>query len=211
MRGARATHRLPRGRSAAWAGVLGWLVPGLGQVYLGRVGAGLLLLLVIGSTFAGGLALTDFTCVDPRTYQLEFVAHGLIGGPTALAIALTEDVRLERMPPWIEVGRLYVVVAGFLNLVALCDALGECWRRNARIQSLAARQSVRGAAPVWDDAAFPALAEVAPEQPPLPAPPLPLEPAPSPTPEPPSAPSLASVTPPPFEVPASDPPPAETP
>jgi TM2 domain-containing membrane protein YozV len=173
MRGVRAPHRLPRERSAAWAGLLGWLVPGFGQVYLGRYGAGFLLLLVIGSTFAGGLALTDFTCVDPRTYQLEFVAQGLIGGPTALALVLTQDVHLARMPPWIEVGRLYVVVAGFLNLVALCDALGECWRRNARIQALGARLAVRRAGPVWDDATFPALSEVEPALEPLPDSPLP--------------------------------------
>jgi hypothetical protein len=140
-------HRLPRERSAAWAGLLGWIVPGLGQAYLGRFGAALVLLAVVGGTFAGGLALTDFTCVDPRTYQLEAVAHAMIGGPSALTIYLTQDLTLRRMPPFLEVGRLYVVVAGFLNLVALCDALGECWRRNARIGALRARLALRAARP----------------------------------------------------------------
>lgn len=157
--GAQAPHRLPPERSAGWAGLLGWLVPGLGQAYLGRFGAAAVLLLVIGGTFAGGLALTDYTCVDPRTYKLEAVAHALIGGPSALTLALTQDVTLARMPPYLEVGRLYVVVAGFLNLVALCDALGECWRHNARIHALRARMTLRNARPAFEpavlsDAAF---------------------------------------------------------
>jgi hypothetical protein len=145
-------------------------------MFVGRWGAGFVLLLVIGATFLGGWALTDFSCVDPRTYQLEFVAHGLIGGPTALAM-VTREMQLDRMPPWLEIGRLYVVVAGFLNLVALCDALGECWRRNARIHALRARLSARSSRPTWDDAAFPSLAALVPGAEPLPAFPTPAAPS----------------------------------
>lgn len=155
-------HRLPRPRSARWAAALAWLIPGLGHAFVGRPGAGLVLLLVLCATFAGGLALTDFSCVDPRAYQLEFVAHALIGGPTALALELTRDVRLERMPPWVEVGRLFVVVAGFLNLVALCDAVGEAWRRNARIAALRARQLARASTSALEPRALARADEPAP-------------------------------------------------
>lgn len=162
------THRLPGARSPVWAVALGWLVPGAGQVVAGRVGAGLVLLLTIGGLFAGGLALTDFTCVNPRTYPLEFVAQALIGGPTAAALHATAGVGLERLPPWIEVGRLFVVVAGFLNLVALCDALGDCLRRNAHREALAQRLRVRAEEGAALDLAAPALARA---DEPLPAPP----------------------------------------
>lgn len=157
-------HRLPRPRSARWAAALAWLVPGLGHAFVGRPGAGLVLLLVLCATFAGGLALTDFSCVDPHAYQLEFVAHALIGGPTGLALELTRGVRLERMPPWIEVGRLFVVVAGFLNLVALCDAVGEAWRRNARIAALRARQVARATTSALEPAPLARADEPAPAQ-----------------------------------------------
>lgn len=120
----------PRLISGAWVALLGWLVPGLGQLATGRVGAGLALFVVLGSLFAGGLALTDFSCVDPRTYKLEFVAQALIGGPTALALRLTDGVHLVRLPPWREVGSLYVVVAGFLNLIAICSAASDALRHN---------------------------------------------------------------------------------
>ncbi len=116
--------------SGTWVALLGWLVPGLGQMVSGRLLAGLALFVVLGSLFVGGLALTDFSCVDPRTHKLEFVAQALIGGPTALALRFTEDVRLERLPPWREVGSLYVVVAGFLNLIAICSATADAARRN---------------------------------------------------------------------------------
>jgi TM2 domain-containing membrane protein YozV len=120
----------PQLLSGTWVALLGWLVPGLGQMVTGRVGAGLALLVVLGGLFAGGLALTDFSAVDPKSYKLEFIAQALIGGPTALALRFTEDVRLERLPPWREVGSLYVVVAGFLNLIAICGATSDAQRRN---------------------------------------------------------------------------------
>ncbi len=155
--------------SGTWVALLGWLVPGLGQMVTGRVGAGLALLVVLGSLFAGGLALTDFSAVDPRTYKLEFIAQALIGGPTALALRFTEDVRLERLPPWREVGSLYMVVAGFLNLIAICGATSDAQRRNVAARArhaaavlealqLACARSV-AQRPAWVPAPSPPLPE----------------------------------------------------
>jgi hypothetical protein len=148
------------GVSPGLAAALGWLVPGLGQIAVGRVGAGLVLLVTIGGLFAGGLALTDFTAVKPRENPLEFAAQALIGGPTALALGLTEGATLDRMPPWLDVGRLFVVISGLLNLIALCDALGEAARVNAKAREEHARRR----------------AEFFPEAPPLPPSPLPAPP-----------------------------------
>lgn len=112
-------------RSLFLASVLGWLVPGLGQAYVGRPGRGLCMGLAIVLLYLGGLALSGFTAVNPRTYELEFVAHALIGGPTALVLQLGPADATGLLLPHLEVARLYCAVAGLLNLVAVCDALGE--------------------------------------------------------------------------------------
>ncbi len=112
-------------RSAFLAVVLGWLLPGLAQVYVGRPGRGLVMGAAICALFAGGLLLSAFTCVNPQTYELEFIAHALIGGPTALVLQLGPFPAGGEPLALLDVGRLYCAVAGLLNLVAICDALGE--------------------------------------------------------------------------------------
>lgn len=114
--------------------LLGWLVPGLGQVATGRRRAGLALFLVIVTLFTGGLALTDFSCVDPERHRLEFVAHALIGGPTAATLAATSGRRSSAPPRWRDLGSLYVIVSGFLNLIAVCSALSDAARRNQELR-----------------------------------------------------------------------------
>jgi hypothetical protein len=168
------------GVSPGLAAALGWLVPGLGHIAVGRVGAGLVLLATITGLFTAGLALTDFTAVKPREHQLEFAAQALIGGPTALAMGLTDGVVLDRMPPWLDVGRLFVVISGLLNLMALCDALGEAARVNAKAREEHARLRAE---------LFPPL----PPPPPMPNPPTPPAPPPPP-PEPgPAVPQLPEL------------------
>jgi len=131
---------VPARRSAFVATVLGWLVPGFGQLYVGRPRRALLMLLTIGGLFLGGLALTGFTCVNPRSYALEFVAHALLGGPTAATYYLTRGIELTQPLPWFEVGRLYAAVAGLLNVVAICDALSDVIEHNRHVASQALRR-----------------------------------------------------------------------
>ena len=128
----------PRLRSAFVAVVLGWVLPGLGQVYVGRPGKALVMFVAISGLFAGGLALTAFTCVNPETYSLEFVAHAFLGGPTALTYYLTRGLEPTELLRWFEVGRLYVAVAGLLNVVAICDALGDVLAHNRQARARAA-------------------------------------------------------------------------
>ncbi len=120
----------PAPRSVFVAAALGWLFPGLGQLYVGRPGKALTMLLAIGGLFYAGLALTGFTCVNPNAYKLEFAAHAFLGGPTAATYYLTQDMQLTELMPWFEVGRLYAAVAGLLNIVAVCDAMGEVLDHN---------------------------------------------------------------------------------
>jgi hypothetical protein len=133
------SSRVPGRRSPVVAGLLGWLVPGLGHVYVGQPLKALLLFAAIVPTFTVGLALTDYTCVNPQKYGLEFVAHAWLGGPTILALHGTRDHVLEWMPRWFDVGRLYAAIAGLLNVVALSDVLGAALARNRVVDRLRRR------------------------------------------------------------------------
>ena len=90
----------------------------------GRARKGLVMLVAIGGLFITGLALTAFTCVNPDEYGLEFVAQIFAGGPTLAALFTTKGLTVTEFMPHFDVGRLYVDVAGLLNVVAVSDALG---------------------------------------------------------------------------------------
>lgn len=107
-----------------------WLVPGLGHALLGQWRAATLMMGSILALYCGGLALTDFTAVDAELHGLEFIAHVFAGGPTALALWLTEGHEPTRFLPYLDIGRLYVAVASLLNLVAVTDALEKGARQN---------------------------------------------------------------------------------
>jgi TM2 domain-containing membrane protein YozV len=181
--------------SAALAAALGWLVPGLGQVYVGRPAKGLLYLLVIGSTYFVGLALAGWTCVNPERDPIWFVAQALAGGPTALTAWLTRGLEATQRLPTYDVGLLYVTVAALLNAVAVSDALGTvnearaahaevvaAWRQ-AEAERLAAEAVLTMPPPATEPPAVADAPGTAPAgEPPLPeteAPSAPSEPAPS--------------------------------
>jgi hypothetical protein len=126
----------------------------LGQVYAGRPLKALLFFLAILPTYVIGLWLTDFTCVNPAKYPLEFVAHVLLGGPTLLTLHLTDGRILESMPRWFEVGRLYAAVGALLNVVAVSDALGEVVLHNRRVEEFRRRAAAASMAS-WADAPYP--------------------------------------------------------
>ena len=141
-----------RGRSPYVAALLAWLVPGLGQVFAGRPAKGALYFAAIAGTFLLGWWLTDFTAVDPNHYPLDFAAQVFAGGPTFLALETARGHVLASLPKWLEVGRLYVLVAGLLNLVAVTDAVGEsitrsrraiAWREEMRIREARAAAAAR--------------------------------------------------------------------
>jgi hypothetical protein len=158
-------------RSALAAFVLGWAWPGLGHLAVGRPGRAVVMCVVILGLYSAGLWLSAWSCIDPDEYGLEFVAHAMIGGPTAIVLRATQDLALREPAPWLEVGRLYCAVGGLLNLVAALDAAGVVldWRE-ARAEAVAA------ARPEPAPEAFPEPALEAPvadtdlETPPLPWP-----------------------------------------
>ena len=91
------------------AALLGWLVPGLGHLYVGRGTKGLYFFAVIAATYLGGLLLADFRCVswerDPFWFAAQGVAaqHNLVRGEDqtetlllAFALEFSEGELIER-------------------------------------------------------------------------------------------------------------------
>ncbi len=118
------------------AGVLAWLVPGLGHLFLGHRGRGLVFLVAITATFWTGVAIGGVqSTVDPHERTLWFLAQVCSGGNTAAAYALHVAVdsvasSARTKPPaghWLsaEVGVHYTGVAGLLNLLVILDAVSR--------------------------------------------------------------------------------------
>lgn len=119
------------------AGLLAWAVPGLGHIFLGHRGRGLVFLVTITATFWSGVAIGGVRgTVDPDERSLWFVAQLCTGGNTAVAYLFNKAVTpanpghartaAKYVPPfWVaaEVGVHYTGVAGLLNLLVVLDAL----------------------------------------------------------------------------------------
>ncbi|MDP6545704.1 MAG: hypothetical protein QGH60_17105 [Phycisphaerae bacterium] len=65
--------------------LLAWIVPGAGHAFVGRPGRGIIIFVVIGATFWGGIAMGGVMTVDHQRQKWWFAAemltgiHGLIG------------------------------------------------------------------------------------------------------------------------------------
>ncbi len=132
------------------AGLLAWLVPGLGHIYLGHRVRGLVCLVTITATFWTGVAIGSVRgTVDPHKRKLWFVAQlGTAGNALAgyalhrwtVSAASDAGARLESRTSrsrtsgtekstahWAsaEVGVHYAGVAGLLNLLVILDAIAR--------------------------------------------------------------------------------------
>lgn len=116
------------------AGLLSWVIPGLGHLYLGYRVRGLVCLVTITATFWTGVAIGGVPgTVAPYSRKLWFFAQLGTGGNTLAAYALhaavsPQTVRSTRAyvtGHWMssEVGVHYTGVAGLLNLLVILDAL----------------------------------------------------------------------------------------
>src|SRR5262245_52698966 len=180
----------PTGRSrlrdsASLAALLGWVVPGLGHLWVGRAGKALHYFVVIGAAWALGLWLTDGLGVSYERHPIWLAAEAWLAGPTLAAAWATKDLAPLHRVDTFDVGQLYLAVSSLLNLVAIADAIGIADARAA-----AARR--RAPAPPPD--LRPPVPAAALGHPPTAAqdewpPPAALEPAaaPPPPPEPPDA------------------------
>jgi hypothetical protein len=133
------------------AAILAWLVPGLGHLYQGRTGKGLLYLISILTIFCYGLYLSDGRAVYaswvdedkrlpylcqigvglpalPALVQAYLVRHGkppLAGGIEAPPIDMAElNEWYKTLNRYFELGTVYTMIAGLLNILAIYDAWG---------------------------------------------------------------------------------------
>lgn len=133
------------------AAALGWLIPGLGHLYQGRTSKGLLFMICILGTFFYGMFLSDGRAVYaawvdwdphypyicqvgvgapalPALLQTYLVRHGkapLMGGIMAPPASQDELNEWHRsLHHYFELGTVYTMIAGLLNILAIYDAWG---------------------------------------------------------------------------------------
>jgi hypothetical protein len=116
------------------AGLLTWVVPGLGHLFLGQKTRGLVCMAAITATFWSGVAIGSVQgTVAPHSRRLWFVAQLGSGGNALAAYGLHKlvDPQSAASPTpkvaghWAsaEVGVHYTGVAGLLNLLVILDAM----------------------------------------------------------------------------------------
>jgi hypothetical protein len=138
-------------RDPGVAALLAWLVPGAGHLYQRRTGKGLLFMICILGTYFFGLALGEGKVVYASWNQVDrrwqFPLQVGVGLPAAPAVVQSLVMRRgkeslmggvmapprtqEELSDWhktlnmrFELGTLYTMIAGLLNILAIWDAWG---------------------------------------------------------------------------------------
>jgi len=128
------------------AGLLGWILPGLGQIKNGDFLRGKLIMLGVVGMFLMGVLVGGVDCVDRKEDGLWFVAQAG-AGPIACMTDIANDMLLKQgrvgvmMPLALangaitqvnsfksvgavnDIGTLFTAMAGLLNIAALLDAM----------------------------------------------------------------------------------------
>ena len=117
----------------AQAGVLAWVLPGLGHYWLGHRGLASVFFVAITFPYWTGIAFGGvLTSVNPKTNPWLFVAEAGIGSYTGVCLGLSASIgpvanedlpRFASFYPASEVAQIYLAVAGLLNLLAIFDAI----------------------------------------------------------------------------------------
>jgi hypothetical protein len=148
------------------AGLLAWAIPGLGHMYQGRTGKGILFFICILGTFAYGMYLGEGKVVYAATnweqqYRWQYLCQlgvglpatpmlvqraranegkeplwdGFMRQPKNVPTPWKDDSGHEstqpnelamwtvKMHPLFELGTVYTVIAGLLNVLVICDAV----------------------------------------------------------------------------------------
>jgi TM2 domain-containing membrane protein YozV len=108
------------------AGLLAWVFPGLGHIFLGRRGKGLLLMGAILALFVLGVLMDSrlqlhLGLEDPLALLFSAAQMG-VGAPYVIARLLGYEAGLVTSPTY-EYGNTFTAVAGLLNILVLLDAL----------------------------------------------------------------------------------------
>ena len=114
------------------AGLLAWIVPGLGHLFIGDRTRGLIYLVTITLTFWCGIAIGGVRdTVDPRARTAWFMAQTCTGVHSLAAYQWGERIRRDPQAPATtrahhrsaDTAVVYSGIAGLLNLLAIFDAL----------------------------------------------------------------------------------------
>jgi len=138
-------------RDPSLAALLAWLIPGAGHLYQRRTGKGVLFMVCILSTYFFGLALGEGKVVYASWNQVDrrwqFPLQAGVGLPAIPAVVQSMNVRRGNPPvmgglmappktqdelaSWhfllaqrFDIGTLYTMIAGLLNILAIWDAYG---------------------------------------------------------------------------------------
>jgi hypothetical protein len=108
------------------AGLLAWVWPGLGHLFLGRRGKGLVLMGSILALFVLGVAMDSrlqmhLGLEDPLALLFSFAQMG-VGAPYVLARLLGYEAGLVTSPTY-EYGNTFTAVGGLLNVLVILDAI----------------------------------------------------------------------------------------
>ncbi len=140
--------------------LLGWLVPGLGHIFIRHRTRGLIFLVTITATFWTGVAVGGMrSTVNPNERKLWFVAQLGTGGNTLLAWAgheatkkssdsQSDSVSQKSFAHWksLDVAIHYTGVAGLLNVLVLLDLMARSELRK-KSPSLEVETVTRGGSP----------------------------------------------------------------
>jgi hypothetical protein len=121
---ANAADRAQSTISPYLVGVMAWLVPGLGHLWLGRRQKGVIFLVALSGMFAFGIwlkgRLFPFQLAEPLVSLMAFADLGL-GLPHVIARALGVD-RGDVVAITYDYGNAFIIVAGLLNMLVVLDA-----------------------------------------------------------------------------------------
>lgn len=121
------------------AGILSWLLPGLGHFMLGQRGLGIVCFVAITFPYFTGLAFGGVKdSVNPYTNKWLFLAEIGVGGYTLAGFVASQSVEsyLEKNPsaneaafmapfPESDVAQIYLAAAGLLNILVVLDAVSR--------------------------------------------------------------------------------------
>lgn len=115
------------------AGLLAWLLPGLGHFYLKQRGFGWVYCIAISFCYWAGMLIGGVKgSVDPKGNAWLFAAELGVGGYTGVCLLISSSIKTpgpkEPSPymsyyPEADVAQIFLAVAGLLNVLAILDAM----------------------------------------------------------------------------------------
>lgn len=104
--------------------VLGWLIPGAGHMWLGRIWKGIFLFALVAGTFGAGCVLArgrTVTFDENPFYYIGQIGSGMTLGVTGYLSSEGMPPRKDSVRPSVDAGLLYMSVAGLLNLLLILN------------------------------------------------------------------------------------------